>query len=276
MQHRHCFTEEHRHCFTAAPPHQVNAAPPKAPANGEHPPALRNFVMRFFARGSVSVRNARCTIAAHQHPQEAEKDALRKLIADAKDKGELWSRDWDNTPLPTVNSVATAAAAPTITAMPAPRPAFTLRATGPKGGALGGGALAKSKAQAAAAALSSQLKRHRVDIGPQSPPLMSKKKAKKAAAALAKQQRLLQVAQAKALQHVSDDEAPVDQREVERRQRRAGRFGDGATEDFSSNRTKALRAAAVHEARCVCEEPFVRPKPIQRTITACVQQRPCT
>ncbi len=223
------------------------------PATSEHPPALRNFVMRFFARGNVT---------------EAEKDALKKLISDAKDKGELWTRDWDNTPLPTVNNIPKGTHIPTVTAMPTTRPQVTLRAQGPKGGPLGGAgsigvvanvgvaakvqgskapvAAAKQRAQQIAASLSAQVarKRQHLDLGEEGLQKKQQKRNKK------HKQPQLRVQ----LTSSSDDdeqqvEETLDPKELERRRRRAGRFGDGATEDFATNKAKVKRAAVVDQAR---------------------------
>lgn len=244
---------------------QVAAAPKPQPAKpasaSEHPPALRNFVMRFFARGNVT---------------DSEKEALKKLISDAKDKGELWTRDWDNTPLPSVNNLKSGGASkvPTVTPMPTTRPQVMLRAQGPKGGALGGSALlaAKQQAQQIAASLSAQVARKRQHIEVEGVAQNTQNKIAKLqiAKTQAAANKLKQQLQAKNKWHagktgkkyaaststsdeddqqVAEDEETLDPRELERRRRRAGRFGDGATEDFATNKAKARRAAVVDQAR---------------------------
>jgi hypothetical protein len=110
-----------RGAAAAAPPAYVKVAekpaeqqPSAATAAGGQgsknwPPSLRAYVERAFAQCKGDGNRAQL------------QEALRRIITDAQAKGEMWTRSWDTTPLPTcvapqADSSAAAAAAPAPTA----------------------------------------------------------------------------------------------------------------------------------------------------------------
>lgn len=164
------------------------------------PPSLKAYVLRYFEQYGGSLT-------------EAHKQDLKQMIQDAEAKGELWTRDWDRTPLPRLDKSAARAANASATAAAAAKHRWGPPANVPARTStpLGKRARATEAARAAKVAAGKNRKLKRPAVSSSS--------------------------------SEEEQEAPVDNRERARRQQRAGRFGNGVAPNLHPEAPKGGSAA---------------------------------